>query len=246
VAEHFLASCSDSEPYQALKGSERCQTVLHVDIDTLRRHAEQAGQGSNGGACCHLDEKPWISPDTARRLSCDASLVTVLEDGNGHVLNVGRRSRTIPGHIRRALAIRDKTCCVPGCTEFRYVDAHHIVHWADGGETSLQNLATLCRHHHRELHRGSFTLRAELPSNLHAQSTLVFETPSGDRLETSFPQFPLEVALTGRAALAEAAPEVDMKTCVPHWLGERCDYGMAVDGLLRRGSGGCDGRLSKI
>jgi predicted restriction endonuclease len=53
---------------------------------------------------------------------------------------------------------RDGVCQYPGCHESRYVDAHHIVHWADGGETSLDNLVILCRHHHRQLHRGSFDL----------------------------------------------------------------------------------------
>jgi hypothetical protein len=155
VAEHFLATSGSYEHLQNLKGAERCQVVLHVDINTLR------GQGS--GSCCthshaHFEDKPWLSPQTARRLGCDASLVTVLEDENGKVLNVGRRSRVVPPNIRRALLERDGVCQYPGCHESRYVDAHHIKHWADGGETSLDNLTTLCRFHHRELHRGSFEL----------------------------------------------------------------------------------------
>ncbi|MDO8863079.1 HNH endonuclease signature motif containing protein, partial [Haliea sp. E1-2-M8] len=87
-------------------------------------------------------------------LSCDASLVTVLEDDAGKVLNVGRKSRIVPEHIRRALRERDGVCQYPGCQESEYVDAHHIQHWAEGGETRLDNLVTLCRFHHRQLHRG--------------------------------------------------------------------------------------------
>jgi len=129
--------------------------VLHVDVNTLREQ--------RSGVCCthgkaHFEEKPWLSPQTARRLCCDASLVTVLEDDAGNVLNVGRRSRIVPAHIRRALMERDGVCRYPGCHEARYVDAHHIKHWAEGGETSLGNLVTLCRFHHRQLHRGCFDI----------------------------------------------------------------------------------------
>ena len=167
LSEHFLATAPDYPQLQGLKGAERCQVVLHVDINTLREQ--------RSGACCaharaHFEDKPWLSPRTARRLSCDASLVTVLEDEAGKVLNVGRRSRTVPAHIRRALLERDGVCRYPGCHESRYVDAHHIKHWAEGGETSLENLVTLCRFHHRQLHRGCYDVRmegvsAETPDN---------------------------------------------------------------------------------
>src|SRR5450631_4250655 len=49
---------------------------------------------------------------------------------------------------------RDRTCRFPGCTHTRYLDAHHIEHWADGGLTNLSNLVTLCRLHHRLVHEG--------------------------------------------------------------------------------------------
>lgn len=156
MVEHFLASGPDYQGLQALKGAERCQIVLHVDINTLREQ--------RSGVCCvhgrtHFEDKPWLAPSTARRLSCDASLVTVLEDDAGKVLNVGRKTRVVPEHIRRALRERDGVCQYPGCQESEYVDAHHIQHWAEGGETRLDNLVTLCRFHHRQLHRGCFDVR---------------------------------------------------------------------------------------
>ncbi len=156
MVEHFLASGPDYRGLQGLKGSERCQVVMHVDVNTLREQ--------RSGVCCthgkaHFEDKPWLSPATARRLSCDASLVTVLEDDAGNVLNVGRRSRIVPSPIRRALRERDGVCQYPGCQESEYVDAHHIHHWAEGGETRLDNLVTLCRFHHRQLHRGCFDIR---------------------------------------------------------------------------------------
>jgi len=154
--EHFLASEPDYKGLQGLKGAERCQVVMHVDVNTLREQ--------RSGVCCthgraHFEDKPWLAPSTARRLSCDASLVTVLEDDAGSVLNVGRKSRIVPGPIRRALRERDGVCQYPGCQESEYVDAHHIQHWADGGETRLDNLVTLCRFHHAQLHRGCFDIR---------------------------------------------------------------------------------------
>ncbi len=100
----------------------------------------------------------WLIPHAARRLACDAGLLVVEEDEVGNVLNIGRRSRIIPPAMSRALAIRDGGCQFPGCCEKRYVEGHHIKHWADGGETKLDNLVTLCRYHHRELHKGSFFL----------------------------------------------------------------------------------------
>ncbi len=156
LVEHFLASAPDYRELRALNGAERCQVVLHVDVNTLREQ--------RSGVCCehgksHFEDKPWISAETARRLGCDASLTAVLEDENGQVLNVGRRSRVVPAPIRRALKERDGCCQFPGCPESRYVDAHHVVHWADGGETSLDNLVTLCRFHHTRLHNGCFEIR---------------------------------------------------------------------------------------
>lgn len=161
LLEHFLAMEPDYRDLQGLKGAERCQVVLHVDINTLRER--------RSGVCCthghaYFEDKPWVSAETARRLGCDASLVTVLEDEQGQVLNVGRRSRVVPAHIRRALTERDGVCQFPGCSESRYVDAHHIVHWAEGGETSLDNLVTLCRFHHARLHQGCFEIEREKAS----------------------------------------------------------------------------------
>jgi len=94
---------------------------------------------------------------TARRLSCDAGIV-VSTHRNGKVLDVGRRRRTISPALQRALRARDGCCQFPGCTNHRFIDAHHIKHWARGGDTSLDNLVLLCGHHHRLVHEGGFTL----------------------------------------------------------------------------------------
>jgi hypothetical protein len=229
LAEHYLATSDEGIDTRALKGSERCQVVLHVSIDTLRQqsHDSHCHHGP-----CHTEEGTWLAPDTARRLSCDAALVTVLEGECGNILNIGRRSRTVPAHIERALKIRDKTCRFPGCCETRYVDAHHIKHWADGGETSLDNLVTLCRYHHRLLHQRGFTITAHKNVN---EMDFVFKTPGGGTLPGGiYPQFSNDSAESFENVLEKIAPQVDATTCVTRWQGENCDYSMLVEGLLKR------------
>ena len=74
---------------------------------------------------------------------------------DGSVLDVGRKTRTVPPAIRRALDHRGGGCRFPGCG-LRFCDAHHIKHWADGGETRLDQLVLLCRRHHRAVHEEGF------------------------------------------------------------------------------------------
>ncbi|MEZ5171838.1 MAG: DUF222 domain-containing protein [Acidimicrobiia bacterium] len=134
------------------------EIVVHVDAHTL------TGDDPDGDTVdlhrrCHLDDDTPVPVDTARRLACDSTVVEVATDHHRTPLSVGRRSRKIPNRIRRALQIRDGRCRFPGCDNRRYVDAHHIVHWANGGDTSLDNLVVLCRRHHRSVHEDGFTLR---------------------------------------------------------------------------------------
>jgi hypothetical protein len=147
LSEHYLATVhsSSTNSLTALKSAERCQLILHIQAGSLNQSPQ------------HLDGQ-WLPPSTARRMACDAGLLIVEEDEAGNVLNIGRKSRIIPPAMARALAIRDNGCQFPGCCETRYTEGHHIKHWADGGETKLDNLVTLCRYHHRELHKGSFYL----------------------------------------------------------------------------------------
>ena len=147
LSEHYLATVhsASTNSLTALKSAERCQLILHIQAGSLNQSPQ------------HLDGQ-WLPPSTARRMACDAGLLIVEEDKAGNVLNIGRKSRIIPPAMARALAIRDNGCQFPGCCETRYTEGHHIKHWADGGETKLDNLVTLCRYHHRELHKGSFYL----------------------------------------------------------------------------------------
>ena len=87
-----------------------------------------------------------------------ASLVVMTEDERGDVLDIDRKSRTIPPSMARALRTRDQGCRFPGCTNRCFVDGHHIKHWSAGGETKLDNLVQLCRTHHRLIHEGGFSV----------------------------------------------------------------------------------------
>ena len=98
-----------------------------------------------------------IAAETCRRLSCDTGLVRISHAPEGSILDVGRRTRTISPALRRALEARDRGCRFPGCG-LRFCDAHHVTHWADGGETSLSNTLLACRHHHRLVHEGGWTV----------------------------------------------------------------------------------------
>ena len=128
---------------------ERARLVVHVDAAAL---------AADGGGRSELEDGPVISPETARRLGCDAELVAQVEQ-DGLPLSAGRRRRTVPPALRRLLEARDgDTCCFPGCERRRHLQAHHRRHWAHGGETSLENLVLLCFHHHRLVHEGGYTI----------------------------------------------------------------------------------------
>ena len=131
---------------------DRYQVVLHVEAPS-RVAAEQGLSGTVEVDHGAVD----VSAETSRRISCDASVVAMRHDADGAVLDVGRKTRTVPPSIRRALQARDRSCRFPGCTA-RRCDAHHIEHWVDGGPTRLDNLVLLCRRHHRAVHEGGFDL----------------------------------------------------------------------------------------
>ena len=173
LAETLLAT-----GVRASSSAERYQVVVHVDAATLeRRHTTDPSQ-------CTLEDGPWLATETARRITCDASLVKLTEDSHGNPLDIGRKTRSIPPSLRRALKARDQGCRFPGCTQTRFVDGHHIHHWAAGGETNLDNLVQLCRHHHRLVHEGGFDV-ARLPDH-----TLRFTRPDGQTIEAGAEPLP--------------------------------------------------------
>ncbi len=196
-------------------GGDRNQVVIHVDELVLKQPE------SNGR--CECEAGPKIAAQTLRRLACDASLVRVIEDENGEPLSVGRKTRSIPPALRRALQQRDKHCRFPGCTSRHFLDAHHIQHWANGGETKMDNLVHLCKHHHRLLHEGGYQVIHETSGGLS------FFTPSGNRIC----EYPHPVTSDKRleAINQHARLDIHPDTAVPNWHGEVMDLDLAVSGM---------------
>ena len=241
IAESFMA-----HGLGARTGGERHMVLLRTS------RAQLAGETFVGG---RIDGGPVVPPETAQRLSCDASVVEVIVDGvalvgvseldvselevcelevsddevsddevsddevivgevtehqhRARVLDIGRRTRSIPPAIRRALTVRDEGCRFPGCSNTRYVDAHHIKHWADGGETKLENLVLLCHRHHRLVHEGGYSLREDFS----------FWNPEGRQLHEAATPLPV----------ATEPPPADPVGLIP-WV-RSADLTMATEGV---------------
>jgi hypothetical protein len=195
---------------------DRPRLVVHVDAAALT--ADVPGRSE-------LDHGPVISPETARRLSCDAELVTSIER-DGVPLSVGRARRTVPRRLRRLLEARDgERCRWPGCTRRRHLQAHHRTHWAMGGETSLDNLTLLCFRHHRLVHEGGYTIEDAGGGDLRFRNRHGVLCPSIPR---SPPTGSAE-ALIAEHARSGLAIDVRTNRCGE---GGRIDLAYAVDALL--------------
>ena len=168
-----------------------------------------------------------VGREAARRLSCDAALVALRHGAEGEVLDVGRRTRAVPTALRRALLERDRgQCQFPGCNS-RHCDAHHVVHWADGGETRLQNLVLCCRFHHRAVHEEGLQVVAD------AAGQFRFLRPDGVPLPAEPPAASWEGAPLAPtdARLAAAGVSIGPHTATPDWYGESLDLAAALEVL---------------
>ncbi len=132
-----------------LVGSERPHVTVTVDLETLEARLPRPR------SVAALDDAGPISAEAARSMACDASVSRVITKGRSEPLDVGRRTSVVPAAIRRAVVVRDRGCRFPGCDRPQgWCEAHHVLHWADGGHTALSNLILLCRRHHRLVHHG--------------------------------------------------------------------------------------------
>ncbi len=217
LAESALAADLD-------RGStgDRYQVIVHVETEALKENSD-AGQAA-------MEDGVRVSAETSRRIACDAATVVMRHDQAGSVLDVGRKTRTIPPAIRRALASRDRRCCFPGC-ESRHCDAHHVRHWADGGATRLSNLVLLCRRHHRAVHEQGFAVE------LGEDGDVRFTHPGGWPLVPA----PTAPGWTG-AALAPTDARlkadgihIDRNSVTPGWHGEKLNLPWAI-AVLHPGS----------
>jgi hypothetical protein len=145
---------------------------------------------------------------------------------DGRLLEVGARTRTIPPAVRRALCHRDWGCRFPGCGS-RVTQGHHLRHWAQGGPTTLSNLALLCRRHHRAVHEEGYQIERQ------SDGELRFRRPDGRPL----PEVPAPATVPAdpvgalRARHEGQGLRVHARTACAGWLGERLDVGWAIDVL---------------
>ncbi len=170
----LLAETALSADLDRGSAGDRYQVILHVDADEPRAaHPATAAQTNPFDGVLETDSgATYVSAETSRRLACDASVIEVRHEATGALLAVGRKTRTVPSSIRRALIARDRGCRFPGCTS-RRCDAHHVTHWSEGGPTSLENLMLVCRRHHCALHEGGFSAAR------HDDGTVTFFRPNG-------------------------------------------------------------------
>jgi hypothetical protein len=207
------ASSGEGAAEGAAEGAGRppVEVVIHVAAETLEGQTD-SGEG--------------LSAETCRRLLCDAGVVPILEDGAGRTIEIGRKSRTMPAALRRALDVRDRTCRFPGCAH-RRCDAHHITHWADGGETSLSNALKLCRRHHRYVHEFGFSVATR-------DGDFAFFDPGGRPI----PAVPARPRLAEGSfdrlgsSLRRSGIEISAETNAPGWDGLPVDYDACVAGLM--------------
>lgn len=146
IARQFLVA------YPGVVGGTRPRVSLIVDLDTLE---------GRSGRRCDLQHTGTITPETARRILCDAGVHRFIVQGDSVPLDMGRLVRTVTPAQRLAITLRDGGCTHPGCdAPPEWCDVHHIEHWLEGGATDLDNLTLLCRRHHVAVHADDFRRRA--------------------------------------------------------------------------------------
>ena len=190
-------------------------------------HATPCATGTASGAVIEQDVGLFLSTAAARRIACDAGRVFLYHAPDGSVLDVGRRIRTIPTPLRRALEGRDRQRCqFPGCQN-RRCDAHHLVHWADGGATRLGNLVSLCRFHHRAVHEEGFQVIGT------GDGRFEFRRPDGAVLPVVAAAARWQGAALAptEARLAAGGVRIGPHTATPQWYGESLDVAEALDVL---------------
>jgi hypothetical protein len=234
-ADALVAIASD-----ILRGARRERSPVELVVSVSAEALRSPASGTMGATDpsvpdptavgCFLDGT-CISQHAVRRLACDCGVVGVVEDERGVPLSVGRRTRSIPGAMKRALLRRDRTCRFPGCGTRVFLEGHHITHWAEGGETALSNLLCLCTHHHRYVHEYGYEIRSGTGGEIE------FVDDRG-RPVSAHPS-PAKPPRRGFEAIRMQNRELEVTRDAPPlaWGEDRIDYVLAIDGLVRAEQG---------
>lgn len=149
VAACRIALATDGLP---AAGGHRPQVMVTISYQDLIGEMERAGHAVFG---------QQISARSIRELACDADIIPLVLGGKGQILDIGRSQRLFPPHLRRGLVARDKGCTFPDCTiPATWCEAHHLIPWATGGTTNLNDGALLCSRHHHVIHEGNWTIES--------------------------------------------------------------------------------------
>ncbi|MDA3648510.1 HNH endonuclease [Saccharopolyspora indica] len=146
-------------------GGQKPHLTVTIDYTDLKNQLPATSNGSEiavGGAGMLEGTDQYLSPQTIRRIACDCDVLPMVMGGDSLPLDVGASQRTAPTHIRAALLARDGVCAFPECDHPAGTpQAHHIVHWVDGGPTSVENMVMLCAHHHRTIHNHHWDIELQ-------------------------------------------------------------------------------------
>lgn len=169
----------------------------------------------------HVDDGPGLDSTTLAQLLCSATMRLVRHGRLGQTIEWGH-SRYRPTRAQvRILVLRDRCCAVPGCGRTRFLHAHHVQFWSQGGTTDLDNLILLCGEHHRSLHEGCFTITA------HGEQRFTFHHPCGRRVDYA-------PASAGDVDdLTRRYHHIEPDAITANWSGEGLDVSFATDVLLR-------------
>ncbi|WP_353951674.1 DUF222 domain-containing protein [Knoellia sp. S7-12] len=149
----------------------------HTDTVTPSDSAEKCGRVMVSRA-----QATMLGPAIVRQMACDADIIPVVFGADGEILDVGRAVRLFTKGQRRALWHRDKTCTYPGCdVPAGWAQAHHLIHWVDGGPTDLGYAALLCQRHHTHVHDKRLIATVHPPNEHGASVTWDLSPGSYDR-----------------------------------------------------------------
>ena len=228
IADNYLA-----HPDRLRSGNDRYTTVVIVEEHTLT--------GADPDGSCVLDDGTRIDTPTARRLACDSARQPIIGAADGSLLDAGHQTRTVNRATRRALHIRDGGCVFPGCGRTHWVDAHHIVHWADHGPTALSNLVLLCRHHHRAIHEGGYTITGNPQTD-----PVQFHRPDGTPVDPHCEHITTTPADIADLTVRTGTEPIEPDTITGHYAGDPLQLGDTVAGLIatERGRHNPDNRIA--
>jgi hypothetical protein len=221
LADAFVGICGDYLSGRAADADnpDTYQVIIHAGTGAITGVSAETRSVTHPAhpMRCHIEDGAAISPATLQMIACNATISTMLHDANGNLLNAGRRSRKPPPALRRAARERDRhRCRFPGC-QSRRIDLHHIVFWANGGETNLANLICLCKRHHTLVHDKGIIIAP-------MAGGFAFHLADGTLIEASPP---LPASTPGAITTCHDAV-ITPSTIIPPHSGERLNLHLAI------------------